>query len=132
MGSTKLLLAGVVVAGGALASVSPAHGGAMLDMVKFSVRQPDLGRLANPFETPSSLGLGTEYFTVDTGGTVFFLGGILTENGTRFDLAGQLSLDELVLLSSAKPAILTVLGLGLLGVGLLNRQRAQRRDKPAS
>jgi hypothetical protein len=117
----------------------------MFNVLKLSAQQTEWGRLPTTLGvpgsghvavnqwsgTPNSLDLGTEYFTVDTGGAVFFLGGILADSGKRFDLAGPLSLDELVLLSSAKPAVLALLGLGLLIAGLLNRGRAQRARRSA-
>ena len=117
----------------------------MFNMVRYSVHESDWSHLETPLdfsgkgraafdqrsEIPKSLSLGTEYFTVDTGGTVFFLGGILADSGTRFDWAEPLNLDELVLLSSAKPAVLALLGLGLLVAGLLVRRWAQCDRKSA-
>ncbi len=145
MSSTKLLLIGTVVAGTALASLCSAQTGPMFAMVKLSTQQGDLARLLCEFdfagngfarfaEWPElfSLGGGNSYFSVDADQrTVFFLGGILGTASTDFDLEGPLSLDDVNLLASARPAGIALLGVGLLGAGLLNR-RSSRSNNPTA
>ncbi len=145
MGSAKLLLVGTVVAGTALASLWSAHAGPMVAMVKLSAQQDDLERLLCEFDFGGNglagfaewpefvrLGGGNSYFSVDADrGTVFFLGGILGNSSNDLDLEGPLSLDDINVLASARPAVIALLGVGLLGAGLLNR-RISGIKKPRS